>query len=100
MVLQKKVPPPITPAKTPDVEYIQDGAPTKAKAVRVCLAIPLMLYPPKPKLFKLNSQVDHNVLWLSCSIILQPEPPSAPTPDTPKAPTVKIEKIRVDSTGK
>ncbi|XP_035795278.1 inactivation-no-after-potential D protein-like isoform X1 [Anopheles albimanus] len=32
MVLQKKVPPPITPAKTPDVEYIQDGAPTKAKA--------------------------------------------------------------------
>ena len=27
MVLQKKVPPPVTPSKTPEVEYIQDGKP-------------------------------------------------------------------------
>uniref|UniRef100_A0A182NDT4 PDZ domain-containing protein n=1 Tax=Anopheles dirus TaxID=7168 RepID=A0A182NDT4_9DIPT len=30
MVLQKKVPPPVTPSKTPEVEYIQDGK-TKVK---------------------------------------------------------------------
>ncbi|XP_049285147.1 inactivation-no-after-potential D protein isoform X1 [Anopheles funestus] len=29
MVLQKKVPPPVTPSKTPEVEYIQDGKPKK-----------------------------------------------------------------------
>uniref|UniRef100_A0A182MP23 PDZ domain-containing protein n=1 Tax=Anopheles culicifacies TaxID=139723 RepID=A0A182MP23_9DIPT len=29
MVLQKKVPPPVTPSKTPEVEYIQDGRPKK-----------------------------------------------------------------------
>uniref|UniRef100_A0AAG5CPS4 PDZ domain-containing protein n=1 Tax=Anopheles atroparvus TaxID=41427 RepID=A0AAG5CPS4_ANOAO len=27
MVLQKRIPPPITPSKTPEVEYIQDGKP-------------------------------------------------------------------------
>ncbi|XP_058055506.1 inactivation-no-after-potential D protein [Anopheles bellator] len=29
MVLQKKIPPPVTPAKTPEAEFIQDGAPKR-----------------------------------------------------------------------
>ncbi|KFB53082.1 AGAP002145-PA-like protein [Anopheles sinensis] len=31
MVLQKRIPPPITPSKTPEVEYIQDGKPKQEK---------------------------------------------------------------------